>query len=122
MDGIFIQGVRGRVSANTLREDLGDLIKSYDGTRQMYSQTGTGMQEIYEIPKTGSIIIQTDEFMRLNVNINQIVNNNNDIISRNQTPEINAIVLLMGFQNNEQYSKIYNSIASLQKKYLKDHF
>ena len=116
VNGVFIQGVPERVSADTLRKDLGDLINSYNGNREMWSRMGTGMQEIYEIPHQGALIVQTDDTMRIDVAVNQTITAG-QVTARNQTHDVNALVLLMGFKPDEFYSKLYQDLSNLPQKY-----
>jgi hypothetical protein len=116
VNGVFIQGVTKIVSADTLRKDLGDLINSYNGNREIWSRMGTGMQEIYEIPQQGALIVQTDDTMRINVAVNQVITDG-QVTARNQTHDINALVLLMGFKPDESYSRLYQDLSNLPQKY-----
>lgn len=115
-DGVFIQGVPERVSANTLRKDLGDLINSYQGNREVWSRMGTGMQEIYEIPQQGALIVQTDDTMRINVAVRQGTTDG-QVTAWNRTPNVNALVLLMGFKLDKSYLKLYQDLSNLPQKY-----
>jgi len=116
VDGIGIQGVPAEVSADTLRNDLENLIKSHNGNREIRTRMGTGMQEIYEIPETGTLIVQTDDSMNVNVMINQ-VKSEGQVTARNQTLDVNALVLFMGFKSAETYLRLSQDLSNLPKSY-----
>jgi hypothetical protein len=54
--------------------------------------------------------------MRVNIAVNQFIIDG-QLTARNQTPAVNALVLLLGFKPDESYSRLYQDLSNLPERY-----
>ena len=116
VNAVLIEGLPERISSNALRKDLGDLIRSHNGNRRISTKGGGQLQEIYEIPEKGALIVVTSDDMRFKIDVDKIITDG-QVTARDQALNLNALVLLMGFKPDESYSRLYQDLSDLPQKY-----
>ena len=104
---IPIVNVPEKVPAETLREDIGELIKS-SGGRIRISTDGEYSTDVYHISALTTLIVFTNDSKHVNPDISLL--NKSDI-------KINAAVCLISPIQDEFYDTLFNKLNDFSKRY-----
>ena len=121
-DLIMITGIPDKVESNKLRNDLIGIIESYNAKKICENDGDGHLEEFYQIPGTGDIIIHTADSMKISVSgLITSKESGNDIKYGGKkelfSKNANAIIFMLNFNTNEYRKKIVSDISMLSVKY-----
>lgn len=109
-EGIYFQGAPDYLTSGQLRRDISDVVKSHSGSIILSTNLGRHWMEIYEISEKGVVMVHTDDLMKIHVNT---INCDGAL----PKGDINALISLIGFEQNEYFNKLHDDLCSIRLKY-----